>query len=118
LAAGVVCYKTADRLGLNPVAASIAFIVSSTLATWSTQAIRYRCNFDEKGINEATKNERVTIFYVLKAISHPLSIKIAQTATEKLGVPLSFVQCAGILGFYSPAVEFPLQRIISHLNII
>lgn len=111
LATGAVCYKTADRLGLNPVAASIAFIVSSTLVSWSLQAIKYRYNFDEKNINDITKNERTTIFSILRAISHPLIVKIAQTATEKLGAPLSFVQCAGIISFYGVAVEFPLHRI-------
>lgn len=118
LATGAVCYKTADRLGLNPVAAAIAFIVSSTLVSWSSQAIKYRYNFDEKSINDITKNERMTKFSVLRALAYPLIVKIAQTATEKLGAPLSFVQCAGILGFYGAAVEFPAIRIICHLNII
>ena len=116
LATGAVCYKTAERLGLNPVAASIAFIVSSTLVSWSLQASKYRYNFDEKDINDVTQNERITIFSVLYALARPLIVKIAQTATEKLGAPLSFVQCAGIISFYGAAVEFPLQRIIGHLR--
>ncbi|MBP7074199.1 MAG: hypothetical protein KBA81_02310 [Rhabdochlamydiaceae bacterium] len=116
LGAGAVCYATADRLGLKPAVATIAFIVSSTLVQWSAQVIKHQYNFDEKSINTVTKDERMLAYSFLRGISQPLIIKIAQTATEKLGAPLSFVQCAGVVSFYGVAIEFPLQRVISHLS--
>jgi len=116
--AAAVCYATADRFGLKPAPATIAFIVATTLTSWAGQAIKYQYNFDEKNINEVTKDQRITMFSILRGILCPLIIKTAQVATEKLGEPLSFVQCLGVSSLYSVVIEMPLQRIISHLRIL
>lgn len=118
LGAAAVGYETADRLGLNRAAVATVLIFSATIGNWSSQLIRDIAlskypNAQKKEDQPKVENQRNLFYFSLNSISYLLLTKTAQIAAGKFGVPLSFVQCAGVTSVYFTVVALPLVAIIS-----
>lgn len=120
LGAAAVGYATADRFGLNRTAVATVMIFSATLGTWSGQLNRAAAlsRFpDPQSQKDRPKVESKRNLYhlFLNGISYTLTVKTAQIALEKLGSPLSFIQCASVISFYGSVTGWPLGAFISYL---
>jgi hypothetical protein len=120
LGAAAVGYATADRFGLNRTAVATVMIFSATLGTWLgqlNQAAALSRFPDPQAKKDRPKLESKRNFFhiFLCGITHTLTVKTAQIAMKKLGSPLSFIQCAGVIGFYGSVTGWPLGAFISYL---
>jgi hypothetical protein len=94
-------------------------IFSATLGSWSAQLIRAAAlskypNPKEPNDRPKVDSKRNLFHLFLNGISYTLTVKTAQIAVEKLGSPLSFIQCAGVTSFYASVTGWPLGAFISY----
>ena len=119
LGAAAVGYATADRFGLNRTAVATVLIFSATLGTWSGQLNRAaalsKYPSPQASQDRSQLDSKRNLFHLfLNGISYTLTVKTAQIAVEMLGSPLSFIQCAGVTGFYASVIAWPLSAFISY----